>query len=236
MGPWPAKATIPLSVHTASKPQGKHTLKVHFDLDAWLKKHNIKTFGPEPYQGGTRWVCEVCPFDPTHTGGCAAFFQYADGTIGFKCHHNSCADKHWKDARALFEPDAYKRKWSRSPVILPGMLEAETSNHPYAPLLCVPEVDLPLILEALLDIEWGDSNLFAYLFAQRVVYDHREKKWYLYLVHFWQRDQTEFVKQLVAGVLASVYQQATVHLLRAIDDPNMQVEVQLEEEDLSSAR
>ncbi len=89
-------------------------------------------------------------------------------------------------------------------------------THPYAHLMQLPAVPLPRVLTCLKDTEWGDANLFAHLFVRRVVYDHAEKKWYLYQGHYWQRDVTLFVKQLVAGVLASVY-------LRAAADLNLQI-------------
>ena len=53
---------------------------------------------------------DECPFDPNHKDGDAKIFQYPDGKISFKCHHNSCRNYKWQDVRLKYEPDAYDRK------------------------------------------------------------------------------------------------------------------------------
>ena len=60
--------------------------------------------------GTVKYVLEHCLFDESHKGKDAAIFQKSDGSLGYKCFHNSCSDKHWKDVRLLFEPDAYDKK------------------------------------------------------------------------------------------------------------------------------
>lgn len=52
-------------------------------------------------RGRWKFIPDHCPFDSSHTGKDSAFFLWDDGTPGFKCHHNSCADKHWKDVAQL---------------------------------------------------------------------------------------------------------------------------------------
>jgi hypothetical protein len=37
-----------------------------------------------------------------------------NGAIGFKCHHNGCADNHWRDVRELFEGPRPERKPART--------------------------------------------------------------------------------------------------------------------------
>ena len=47
-----------------------------------------------------------CLFDHTHVGTSAAILIYRNnGAIVYRCLHNSCNDKTWKDARALLDPD-----------------------------------------------------------------------------------------------------------------------------------
>jgi hypothetical protein len=50
----------------------------------------------------------MCPFNSEHKAPDAAVFERTDGSIGFKCFHNSCSGQTWKDVRALFEPP---RSW-----------------------------------------------------------------------------------------------------------------------------
>jgi hypothetical protein len=75
-----------------------------FDLEAFIAAHLEVRRGPLAWAGrGTKWELEVCPFNSDHTGGCAVITRGTDGAIGFKCHHNSCVDKGWRDVRALFD-------------------------------------------------------------------------------------------------------------------------------------
>ncbi len=59
---------------------------------------------------GGRKIHELdrCPFNPDHNGGEVCITQDADGKLGFKCFHNSCADKKWQDARdAIGDPTPF---------------------------------------------------------------------------------------------------------------------------------
>jgi RecA/RadA recombinase len=78
-----------------------------FDLQAWLTEHNVPIRETISMGGGTKYVLECCPFNSAHDKKDAAVFQLSDGSFGFKCFHNSCSDKHWKEFRLHYEPDAY---------------------------------------------------------------------------------------------------------------------------------
>lgn len=84
-------------------------LQQDFDLSAWLSDHNVPIKAVEHSGGVTRHVLECCPFNPDHKGKDAAVFELADGSLGFKCFHNSCSDKHWREFRLHYEPDAYTK-------------------------------------------------------------------------------------------------------------------------------
>jgi putative DNA primase/helicase len=74
-----------------------------FDLEAFIACHLVVRRGPFPWDGsGRKWELEACPFNAEHTGGCAVITQGANGWPGFKCQHNGCADKHWREVRELF--------------------------------------------------------------------------------------------------------------------------------------
>lgn len=77
-----------------------------FDLEAWLTKHQISYAEPVTQDDGReKWVLDACPFNPDHAGKDAAVFRDAEGKLGFKCFHDSCANNHWGELRKLFEPD-----------------------------------------------------------------------------------------------------------------------------------
>lgn len=76
---------------------------VGFDLEGFFHKHNIEYNGPTPHDGGEKFALVACPFNPEHTEPDAAVFRMAGGVLGFKCFHNSCSDKQWKDFREYFD-------------------------------------------------------------------------------------------------------------------------------------
>ncbi len=85
--------------------------KEKFDLQQFIFDHNIPVKNIDQTPNGTvKYILEHCLFDESHKGKDAAIFQKLDGTLGYKCFHNSCSDKHWKDVRLLFEPNAYEKK------------------------------------------------------------------------------------------------------------------------------
>jgi len=81
-----------------------------FDIEGWMDTHNINVVRTKKKRGKIIYVLETCPINPEHTGNKeAVIIQDDDGKLGFKCHHNSCSDKHWSDVREKYEP-GYKDK------------------------------------------------------------------------------------------------------------------------------
>ena len=77
-----------------------------FDVVEWMDKHGIK-YTKKDGNDYTKYVLDVCPFDSNHKAPDSMITVGSSGAIGFKCLHNSCQHKEWKDVRLLFEPDAY---------------------------------------------------------------------------------------------------------------------------------
>ena len=75
-----------------------------FDLDEWIRRHKLDVIGPEPWQGGRKWVFRVCPWNEEHTNRSAFIVQRPDGSIGAGCHHHGCQGKGWHDLRDAIEP------------------------------------------------------------------------------------------------------------------------------------
>jgi hypothetical protein len=81
-----------------SQPEGNlSTLPDH------APRCSLKARPPVPHEGGRKWVLEFCPFNRDHRASDAAVFQRADRSLGFRCLHNSCSDKHWRHVRELYE-------------------------------------------------------------------------------------------------------------------------------------
>ena len=93
-----------------------------FRLDDWLSEHGVRVKRTEQTpDGGTRYIlADGCPFNPEHTGKDAVLYRYPNGAIGFKCFHDSCAGKGWKEFREHFDPrltarDAFGRTENNMP-------------------------------------------------------------------------------------------------------------------------
>lgn len=93
------------SVENNFRPQ-----QSNFDLDEFLRKHNIEVARIEDVSGGKKYVLKHCVFDENHKGKDAVIFRRDNGAIGYYCFHNSCSGNDWRKVREKFEPDAYAKK------------------------------------------------------------------------------------------------------------------------------
>lgn len=92
-----------------------------FDLGDFLSRLRIE-YEQDRHEGRDRYRLAHCPFNEAHGKGEAAIFQDSAGKLGFKCQHDSCADKHWQDVRDLI--DGPREARSRPQVDLSPMLGA----------------------------------------------------------------------------------------------------------------
>ena len=88
-----------------------------FDLDNWINQHLPNLNSPKVWNGGRKWVFDVCPFNDSHTDKSAVLIQQSNGAIGFKCHHNSCQGNDWHKLREMLEPGCYEPKFVEYPRI-----------------------------------------------------------------------------------------------------------------------
>lgn len=80
-----------------------------FNIEHWLSEHGLQYTVKSWRDGATKYVLEECPFNHDHKAPDSCVIKQSSGAIGFKCLHNSCQDKTWKDLRLMFEPDAYDK-------------------------------------------------------------------------------------------------------------------------------
>lgn len=81
-----------------------------FDLDTFLREHNIEVSKVVETQSYVKYILATCPFNSSHTAPDSAVFKMRDGSYGFKCLHNSCSQYSFKDFRLHYDPHAYDRK------------------------------------------------------------------------------------------------------------------------------
>ena len=104
-----------------------------FNLESFIASHLDVRRGPLPWEGrGRKWELETCPFNPEHTNGCAVVTEGSNGAIGFKCHHDTCSDKHWRDLRDLFEEPRSESKSAASVVPADDSIPLITTYRSYA--------------------------------------------------------------------------------------------------------
>nr|WP_218133266.1 hypothetical protein [Methanofollis tationis] len=90
-------ALLPAEAPAPSKGAGT-------DLAAWLREHGIGVRSSKPWQGGTLYVLEDCPFSAAHHDGAFAI-QFPSGAVYAGCHHASCGGgvQRWPELRARHE-------------------------------------------------------------------------------------------------------------------------------------
>ena len=149
-----------------------------FDIEAFLSAHGMGYTKRNWRDGVTRYVLDECPFDSNHKAPDSSIFVQANGAIGFKCLHNSCKGKEWKDVRLKFEPDAYSRSDISDRDILQGWERHNRAkeSHVIGDNLDVnnPDKDNPVFLTVnqVLDIQEPDNE---YLPTGIDVIDHMMK-------------------------------------------------------------
>lgn len=108
-----------------------------FDLDDFLNKHGVR-YRTVSWEGKhEKYILDCCPFNSDHKGKDAVIFKYDNGALAFKCFHNSCRDKEWRDVRMLFEPNAYEREYQEANDRISKSWQKYNANRP----AIVPEID-----------------------------------------------------------------------------------------------
>jgi putative DNA primase/helicase len=103
--PIPAKTT-----NETTRPTEREGQQA-FDVVRFLARLGIP-YEHDTHEGRDRYKLVHCPFNADHGKAEAAIFQHPGGKLGFKCQHNSCADKTWSDVRALVDGTTYQAKFT----------------------------------------------------------------------------------------------------------------------------
>ena len=79
----------------------------NFDLIGWMQRHGMGFREKNFADGGRKFVLDECPFNGNHKAPDSMLILQPDGRIGFKCLHNSCRDKTWRDVWMMLDPTLY---------------------------------------------------------------------------------------------------------------------------------
>ncbi|MEM1095791.1 MAG: AAA family ATPase [Bacteroidota bacterium] len=104
-------AMLPQGAEPQQQPTRRHQRHTGeaFDVRAYLQQHGVGIASVGEWRGGTKYVLERCPWNPSHTDRSAYVVQFANGAIAAGCHHNSCQGKNWNDLRDALEGVDRKR-------------------------------------------------------------------------------------------------------------------------------
>jgi putative DNA primase/helicase len=221
----------------ATAPQPRPVIRARerfgtpFNLGHWITEHQLDVYEPTDYQGGTRWIFRVCPWNTEHTDRSAFLIQYANGAIAAGCQHNSCRGKGWKDLRASCgsQMEPHKRPQEKSIHLPTG--ENERIDVPKA-----AGIEMDFILDCLTREEEGDARLYARLFRGRCVYDHTEGRWYEWQGHSWKRDEQAHSLVLATGPLTVIYLDASATLSEQTAEEERRLGPLLEEKENEQTR
>ncbi|WP_052418843.1 hypothetical protein, partial [Methanolacinia paynteri] len=101
------------------------------DLSRWLPGHGIAVASERPWQGGTLFVLEDCPFSSAHKDGAFAI-QFDNGAIYAGCHRNSCGGgkQRWAELRAMYEIRKSKKERAKKRSEPPAPSSPESEESP----------------------------------------------------------------------------------------------------------
>lgn len=181
-----------------------------FDLEAFLARLGI-AYTRDLHGGRERFKLATCPFNPEHVHGEAAIFRSQDGALGFKCQHNSCADKRWRDLRALVDGGPSARYGHASPVL--ARADSEATIAPAMPL-DVPPLPVCDVRDGTKDTrpltELGNAQRLLDAHGANLRYVPGLNAWLVWDGTAWQWDYDGAqVCALAAGLPAAIYREGT---------------------------
>jgi len=132
------------------------------------------------------------------------------------CHHNGYSDDHDHNPKPSHtektitppQPTGHVDV-SQYVVSTPKPLTVEVINVPLVPPVSLAENLKPLdpcfVVKCLRHDEFGDAELLAELYKDRICYDHIAKKWFLWQGHYWAKDKLGTMKLIIPSYLAAQY-------------------------------
>jgi len=213
------ESVTPVSVElleqlAAEAPEARRTtateaaMKVfEFDVEAWMAKAGIVVEkGPASYRGGRRWTLAACPFDSSHTGGSAAIFESAGGVLGFKCQHNGCSGKGWKDVRRHLDPEyVAQEQWQAE---RKQEDRDRRKQRREARARAVEEVLSQAVESAINFTDLGNARSLVSRFGSDFRYCHESGKVFLWSGARWEVDATGGIELLAKRTVGEMYRAA----------------------------
>lgn len=78
------------------------------DVEGYLSHYGVGVSQRKDKGDYICWELEECPFDPSHNRGESSVFKFVSGATWFKCQHETCKNRMWKDFKErVGDPKAF---------------------------------------------------------------------------------------------------------------------------------
>jgi hypothetical protein len=102
-------ALAPEQPLTTSSKRSHRAANGTIDVDEFIDKHGLDLAFTASWQAGgadaRKWVLGTCPFNSDHRNRSALIGQFQTGAVFFRCLHNGCSGRSWRDLRQLYDED-----------------------------------------------------------------------------------------------------------------------------------
>lgn len=219
-----------LAARLPNPPRGKPGL-ASLEVAEWLRKYGIEVAREAAWQGGRKWILDVCPFNSEHADRAAFVLQFANGAIAAGCHHNSCAGKGWRDLRLVYEPGARAPRTTR----------AGTNGRSGTGSITEEPADEGDDRGEIRETDLGNARRLVLRHGRDLRYCHPWRSWLIWDGTRWTRDDTGAVSRLAKETIQSIYVDAAAsgdeterkalarHAMRSEAEPRIRAMIALAE-------
>ncbi len=152
-----------------------------FDVLKYVEAHGHTIIKSKRTGEYTTYIFDVCPFNSDHTDKSAMISQHSSGKLSFKCQHNGCEGKYWKDLRELWEPE---RKYRDISVSMDQAMQA---------------IDMELLTEG------GNASRLERICGEEMRYCHTTKKWLVWAEGYWKTDNNGMARRKAESIVKALY-------------------------------
>ena len=162
----------------------------------------------EGKKGWTNYILDECPFDTNHKSPDSMLSQSPEGMVIFKCLHDSCSGRRWKEFRDCVgkpSPEHYdppRKKPGRTNRQIERRQERETSK-----IQTSGETSTPRIRtfddEDMTDL--GNARHFAKRNKSRLLYCHPWRKWLVWDSTRWKPDSDQAALRLAKDTISEIF-------------------------------
>jgi len=188
------------------QPQPSANGKVVLDIPQLLQQRGFEYCQDDQYQTqsgeiATRFVLDVCPFNPEHTDRSAAITQWqTNGAVAFKCHHDGCTGKDWPALQQLWQVPTSSRGITAADIVFSVPNTSSTSLDSLDSYIDPPVIDPAAFYGPLGEIALGlqqrtEASPISILCCTLAYFGNAMGR-----RHYLQLDQAHFPKLYVALV------------------------------------